>query len=214
MNEPRLPVATRRPEGNDGRRRLLPGRLDQPVDAARQHPVAFVGGVLVAQRCLLGRVAEPTHDLLGARSRGRCERAGDVTQIVQVKAWQTDRASCAVPVSLPHPGSHALPALPDKHQSAWLRGYPPREVRLDPAPARLAGPVCVSPLQSWGARPGPRPASTPGAAFERRGWERQHGAEPDRLGSLNQQIDLTERLDRVATRKLDRGADLGLGIEL
>ncbi len=50
--------------------------------------------------------------------------------------------------------------------------------------------------------------------LDRRGWEREHSGDLDRLDTLNLQIDLTERLDRVATRELQRGAELGLGMEL
>lgn len=52
------------------------------------------------------------------------------------------------------------------------------------------------------------------SALEWEGWEREHRPDLDRLATLNLQIDLTERFDRVATRELDRGRDLGLGIEL
>lgn len=49
---------------------------------------------------------------------------------------------------------------------------------------------------------------------EWRGWEREHHPDLDRLATVNLQIDLSERFDRVATRELARGPDCGLGIEL
>lgn len=51
------------------------------------------------------------------------------------------------------------------------------------------------------------------SALEWEGWEREHRPGLDRVRTLDLQIDLTERFDRVATRELDRGLDRGLGIE-
>ncbi len=45
-------------------------------------------------------------------------------------------------------------------------------------------------------------------------WEREHSPELSRLDTLACHIDLTQRLDRVATRELERGLDRSLGIEL
>ncbi|MGQ0432371.1 MAG: MobF family relaxase, partial [Microthrixaceae bacterium] len=46
------------------------------------------------------------------------------------------------------------------------------------------------------------------AVLEWRGWEREHVTDLDRLATLDVQIDLTQRFDRVAARELDRGAEL------
>jgi hypothetical protein len=45
-------------------------------------------------------------------------------------------------------------------------------------------------------------------------WERQHGVELQRLHDLDRSIELIERLDHVATRRLERSAERSLGIEL
>jgi hypothetical protein len=52
------------------------------------------------------------------------------------------------------------------------------------------------------------------AVAARATWERQHGVELRRLHDLGRNIELIERLDRVATRRLERGAERSLGIEL
>jgi hypothetical protein len=56
-------------------------------------------------------------------------------------------------------------------------------------------------------------AHTPALAA-RTTWERQHGIELQRLHDLDRNIELIERLDHVATRPLERGAERSLGIEL
>jgi len=56
-------------------------------------------------------------------------------------------------------------------------------------------------------------AHTPAVAA-RTTWERQHAVELQRLHDLDRKIDLIERLDHVATRRLERGAERSLGIEL
>jgi conjugative relaxase-like TrwC/TraI family protein len=56
-------------------------------------------------------------------------------------------------------------------------------------------------------------AHTPAVAA-RTTWERQHGVELQRLHDLDRNIELIERLDHVATRRLERGAERSLGIEL
>ena len=56
-------------------------------------------------------------------------------------------------------------------------------------------------------------AHTPAVAA-RTTWERQHGVELQRLHDLDRNIELIERLDHVATRRLERGAERRLGIEL
>jgi hypothetical protein len=45
-------------------------------------------------------------------------------------------------------------------------------------------------------------------------WERQHGVELQRLHDLDRNIEMIERLDQVASRRLQRGAKRGLGIGL
>jgi hypothetical protein len=55
-------------------------------------------------------------------------------------------------------------------------------------------------------------AHTP-AVTVRTTWERQHGVELQRLHNLDRNIELIERLDHVATRRLERGAETSLGIE-
>jgi AAA domain/TrwC relaxase len=55
-------------------------------------------------------------------------------------------------------------------------------------------------------------AHTPAVAA-RTTWERQHGVELQRLHDLDRNIKLIERLDHVATRRLERGAERSLGIE-
>ena len=52
------------------------------------------------------------------------------------------------------------------------------------------------------------------AVAARTTWERQHGVELQRLHDLDRNIELIERLDHVATRRLERGAERSLGIEL
>jgi hypothetical protein len=49
---------------------------------------------------------------------------------------------------------------------------------------------------------------------DRRTWEHRHAADLWRLGALDDQIKMTERLDRIATRSAERsiGHDLGLGL--
>jgi AAA domain/TrwC relaxase len=56
-------------------------------------------------------------------------------------------------------------------------------------------------------------AHTPAVAA-RTTWERQHGVELQRLHDLDRSIELIERLDHVATRRLERSAERSLGIEL
>jgi conjugative relaxase-like TrwC/TraI family protein len=56
-------------------------------------------------------------------------------------------------------------------------------------------------------------AHTPAVAA-RTTWERQHGVELQRLHDLERNIELIKRLDHVATRRLERGAERGLDIEL
>lgn len=48
----------------------------------------------------------------------------------------------------------------------------------------------------------------------RRAWEHAHGDDLDRLKLLDRRIDLTRRLDHIATRQLERGAARGHSIEL
>jgi conjugative relaxase-like TrwC/TraI family protein len=45
-------------------------------------------------------------------------------------------------------------------------------------------------------------------------WERQHAPELRRLDELDRRIELIERLDQIAARGLERGAERGLGVEL
>jgi conjugative relaxase-like TrwC/TraI family protein len=52
------------------------------------------------------------------------------------------------------------------------------------------------------------------AVAARATWERQHGVELQRLHDLDRNIELIERLDHLATRRLERGAERSLGIEL
>ncbi|MGQ0431364.1 MAG: MobF family relaxase [Microthrixaceae bacterium] len=52
------------------------------------------------------------------------------------------------------------------------------------------------------------------SVLERRAWEREHSPDLDRLATLNMHIDLTQRLDQVATRERDRSVEIGYGIEL
>jgi conjugative relaxase-like TrwC/TraI family protein len=52
------------------------------------------------------------------------------------------------------------------------------------------------------------------AVAARTTWERQHGVELQRLHDLDRNIELIERLDHVATRRLERGAERSLGIQL
>ena len=52
------------------------------------------------------------------------------------------------------------------------------------------------------------------AVAARTTWERQHSVELQRLHHLDRNIELIERLDHVATRRLERGAERSLGIEL
>jgi conjugative relaxase-like TrwC/TraI family protein len=56
-------------------------------------------------------------------------------------------------------------------------------------------------------------AHTPAVAA-RTTWERQHSVELQRLHHLDRNIELIERLDHVTTRRLERGAERSLGIEL
>ena len=56
-------------------------------------------------------------------------------------------------------------------------------------------------------------AHTPAVAA-RTTWERQHSVELQRLHDLDRNIELIERLDHVATRRLERGAERSLGIDL
>lgn len=52
------------------------------------------------------------------------------------------------------------------------------------------------------------------SALEWEGWEREHRPDLDRVRTLDLQIDLTERFDRVAVRGLEHGVELSLGMEL
>jgi hypothetical protein len=52
------------------------------------------------------------------------------------------------------------------------------------------------------------------AVVARTTWERQHRVELQRLHDLDRNIELIERLDHLATRRLERGAERSLGIEL
>ncbi len=45
-------------------------------------------------------------------------------------------------------------------------------------------------------------------------WEREHSAELHRLDALDRQITWNEGMERVVTRELERGLDLGHGLEL
>jgi hypothetical protein len=45
-------------------------------------------------------------------------------------------------------------------------------------------------------------------------WEREHSTELHRLDALDRQITWSEGIERVVTRDLERGLDLGHGIEL
>jgi conjugative relaxase-like TrwC/TraI family protein len=56
-------------------------------------------------------------------------------------------------------------------------------------------------------------AHTPALAA-RTAWERQHGVELQQLHDLDRTIELIERLDHVATRRLEPGAERSLGVEL
>lgn len=48
----------------------------------------------------------------------------------------------------------------------------------------------------------------------RSSWEHTHAAEIQRTSSLDQQIDMTQRLELMASRSLDRGLERDYGIEL
>ncbi len=48
----------------------------------------------------------------------------------------------------------------------------------------------------------------------RSSWERHHSTELDRLNTLDHHIDLTQRLDRIATRQLEREIEPSMGLEL
>lgn len=70
---------------------------DDVVDLGSDGLIPFGCGVLVAQGCLRRRVAQAVHDLLGS-SAGRCgERAGEVTQIVEVQLAKALRNSGSIP---------------------------------------------------------------------------------------------------------------------
>ncbi len=43
-------------------------------------------------------------------------------------------------------------------------------------------------------------------------WEARHGTDLERLDTLERQIDVTERLDQVASHARDRGVDHGIEI--
>jgi hypothetical protein len=53
-----------------------------------------------------------------------------VAEVVQPKRGLTDRASCAVPLSLPHAGAEGRSALADEEQRVGARRDPRIEVRL------------------------------------------------------------------------------------
>ena len=67
---------------HDQRGGLLPGRLNQPIDATGQDPVAFVGGVLVARCRVLRRVTKPAHDPFGPGTGRGGQRPRHVSQVV------------------------------------------------------------------------------------------------------------------------------------
>lgn len=52
------------------------------------------------------------------------------------------------------------------------------------------------------------------AMLERTRWEREHSTDVERMNTLERQIDLNQRLERIATRQLDRGVERSLGLEL
>lgn len=62
---------------------------------------------------------EPVHELLGARTRRRGDRAGDVAQVVQPHALEPERASCTRPVALPY--DHPVDELLSAQGSSWTR---------------------------------------------------------------------------------------------
>jgi len=82
--------------------RLLSRRSDQAIDAARQHPIALIGGVLVAKSGPLGGVAKSAHDLLRVRSGGGGERPSVFAQVVQMQVSKAQGPVRSVPLPLPH----------------------------------------------------------------------------------------------------------------
>ncbi len=92
---------------------LFAGCLDQAVNAGGQCAIKVVGGVLVAERCLLSRVPEAAHDLLGASSGGDSQGAGDVAEVVEVEVevevGKLEGEAGTIPLLLPHAGADGLP---------------------------------------------------------------------------------------------------------
>lgn len=115
---------------DDLSRRLVPCLADETVDAVGQLAISLVGCVLVAQRCVLGRVTESTHDLLGARPGGGGERAGDVAEVVESHLRESDGVASTDPLAVPDPSANRSALLTDEQQRFRRRPDPLIEVRL------------------------------------------------------------------------------------
>lgn len=50
--------------------------------------------------------------------------------------------------------------------------------------------------------------------LERTQWEREHSVELDRVDTLERHIELHQRLQRVASREVERSLERDLGLEL